>query len=245
MKKLYCLVVAFLSVHGFFSPVLNAQSDTLKPFTLATTNDPRTPLYQKTVQVLHVAMAELGYSLTVITLPSKRSLSWANMGKVDGELFRVSDLDLSIYPNLTRVNEPIATIDQSVIGKSDVVVNGWQSMKRYIIAYERGTAFLDKNQSRFKDVILVDDFDQAIELIMAGRADITVTSRATAQRLMHSSAQPYTEIKIHSPALVEIKLHTYINKPRHPELAHQLAEVLKAMKLDGRYQQLSSLTAFQ
>ncbi|CAM4094980.1 hypothetical protein PSBY109024_08795 [Pseudoalteromonas byunsanensis] len=167
------------------------------------------------------------------------------MGKVDGELFRVSDLDLSIYPNLTRVNEPIATIDQSVIGKSDVVVNGWQSMKRYIIAYERGTAFLDKNQSRFKDVILVDDFDQAIELIMAGRADITVTSRATAQRLMHSSAQPYTEIKIHSPALVEIKLHTYINKPRHPELAHQLAEVLKAMKLDGRYQQLSSLTAFQ
>ncbi|WP_105169073.1 substrate-binding periplasmic protein [Pseudoalteromonas sp. T1lg23B] len=243
MRKLYFLVVAFLSIHGFFSPVIKAQSETLTPFTLATTNDPRTPLYQKTVQVLHVALAELGYTLTVMTLPSKRSLSWANMGKVDGELFRVSDLDLSTYPNLTRVNEAIATIDQSVIGRANVVVNGWQSMKRYTIAYERGTAFLDKNQSRFKDVILVDDFDQAIELILAGRADITVTSKATAQRLMQSSARLFNEIKIHSPPLVEINLHTYINKQHHPELADQLADVLKAMKLDGRYQQLSQLAA--
>ncbi|MCF6436850.1 transporter substrate-binding domain-containing protein [Pseudoalteromonas sp. MMG022] len=243
MKKLYCLVVVFICLHGLYSPAFGAQSKALKPLTLSTTNDPRTPLYQKTVQVLRVALAELGFTLNVITLPSKRSLSWSNMGKVDGELFRVSDLDLATYPNLIRVNEAIAVIDQSVIGKSGIVVNGWQSMQHYTIAYERGTAFLDKNQARFKGVILVDDFDQAIELIIAGRADITVTSRATAQRLMKNSPLSSHEIKIHNPPLVEVKLHTYINKQRHPELPHQLSQVLKAMKLDGRYDKLSQLTA--
>ncbi|CAH9055950.1 hypothetical protein PSECIP111951_01354 [Pseudoalteromonas holothuriae] len=223
------------------SPVAGGKSVPLIPITLATTNDPRTPLYQKTNQVLNAALAELGFALTVVTLPNKRSLSWANLGKVDGKLFRISNLDLAKLPNLEQVTEAIAIVDQSVIGKEHIIVNGWQSMQSYTIAYERGTVFLDKNQARFKGVILVDDFHQAIQLISMDRADITVTSHATANRLLNLSPVKFSDIKIHTPPLVKIKLHTYINKTRHPNLAKQLAQILHTMKQDGRYQQLNQI----
>ncbi|WP_440055884.1 substrate-binding periplasmic protein [Pseudoalteromonas sp. T1lg65] len=229
-----CLALTFCS-----KPAANTTA--LTPFTLSTTNDPRTPLYVQAKNVLSEAFEELGYDLFIITLPNKRSLSWANSGRVDGELFRVDSLDLTQLPNLVQVPEPIAIIDQSVIGNSDIKVNGWKSMKNLTIAYERGTAFLDKNQSRFKGIILVDDFEQAIELILAGRADITVTSKATAERLLKLTTNQSTTIRVHTPPLVEIRLHTYLNKDRHPNLAARLAETLKQMKADGRYQQLTQI----
>lgn len=241
MKRLYYSVFAWLSLLFINMAQTNAHSAPLKPITLSTTNDSRTPLYQKATKVLHVALAELGYELTVLTLPNKRSLSWANLGKVDGELFRVSDLDLSSLPNLEQVEQAIAMIDQSVVGKDHIVVDGWSSMKNYTIAYERGTAFLDKNQSRFKGFILVDDFNQAIELIGMDRADITITSYATAERLLSVSPTMFADVKIHTPPLVEIKLHTYINKQLHPHLAKQLSHQLLKMKQDGRFKQLSQI----
>ncbi|MBD1581138.1 substrate-binding periplasmic protein [Pseudoalteromonas sp. S16_S37] len=241
MKRLYYLVLAWLSLLFINIPQAYSQNVPLRPITLSTTNDPRTPLYQQATQVLNVALAELGYELTVVTLPNKRSLSWANLGKVDGELFRVSDLDLVSLPNLEQVEQAIAVVDQSVVGKDHIVVDGWPSMKDYTIAYERGTAFLDKNQARFKGVILVNDFHQAIELISMGRADITITSRATAARLLSVSPIMFADVKIHTPPLVEIKLHTYINKQLHPHLAKRLSHLLFKMKQDGRFEQLSQI----
>ncbi|BBN82504.1 hypothetical protein PA25_24890 [Pseudoalteromonas sp. A25] len=241
LKRLYYSLWAWLSLLLLSMSFASAQNASLTPITLSTTNDPRTPLYQQATQVLKVAFAELGYALHVVTLPNKRSLSWANTGKVDGELFRISDLDLSSLKNLEQVEQAIAVVDQSVVGKSHLSIDGWASMKNYTIAYERGTAFLDKNQARFKGVILVDDFHQAIELISMARADLTITSSATAERLLSISPITFADIKVHTPPLVEIKLHTYINKQLHPNLAKRLAHTLFNMKQDGRFEQLSQV----
>ncbi|ATC95601.1 substrate-binding periplasmic protein [Pseudoalteromonas tunicata] len=237
-NTLYFVCCLFLTV---LTAKVNCAQTTLTPFTLATTNDPETPLYQQANQILTVALQELGFQLNIITLPNKRSLSWANIGKVDGELFRIKNLDLTIHPNLEQVSEAIAHTDQSVIGPKNLKVAGWPSMKNYTLAYERGTEFLNKNQAKFKAVILVNDFHQALELIHAGRADITITSRATAERFLNRTPSEYSDLIVHSPALIDIELHTYINKTLHPQLAFQLAAVLKQMKLDGRFDQLSQI----
>lgn len=218
------------------------QAFQVKEIILGTSNGEATPLYQKAERVLTAAFAELGYRLKIESLPNKRSLLWADNGKVDGDLFRVSDLDIKLFPSLVRVNEPLFVIDQSVIGKAGVQVDGWESMKSYILAYERGTKFIDANRDKFANIILVGNFEQALSLINSGRADITITSRETATRYLSLIGSKYTGFKIYRPPLTEIALHVYLNKERHPHLADKLSLVLQKMKIDGCFQALSETT---
>ncbi len=209
--------------------------------TLGSTNTKDTALYQKAQRILSVAFSELGYQLKIADLPNKRSLVSANNGSVDGSLFRVSSLDLHLYNNLARVDEPLFVIDQSVIGKQQVKVDGWQSMKQYIISYERGTHLIETNKDKFKSYIEVGSFEQSLQLISIDRADITIASRETATDYLSSKSPLLSDIIIHQPPLLEIKLHVFLNKNNFPNLAKKLSNVLIQMKKDGRFQQLSQL----
>jgi len=220
---------------------MQTSTSPLTNIVLGTTNASDTPLYQKAKRILTPSFAELGYTLTIKTLPNKRSLSWANEGLLDGDLFRVSHLDLKERPNLQRVNEPLFVIDQSVLSKKNILVNGWDSMKNFTIAYERGTTFIDKKQHKFKSVILANSSEQAIALVYQDRADVTITSRSTAKRILSKNNKFANNIKILRPPLVEITLHVYLNRKRHPELADKLSFLLKQMKQDGRFEHLLEL----
>ena len=215
--------------------------DTSTQLVLGTTNAFDTPLYQRAKRILTSSFAELGYTLTIKTLPNKRSLSWANEGRLDGDLFRVSHLDLKKRPNLQQVSEPLFIIDQSVLSKKDILVNGWDSMANYTIAYERGTTFLDKKQNKFKSIILVNSSEQAVALVYQDRADITITSRLTGKRILSKNKNFENTIKILTPPLIEITLHVYINQKLHPELADKLSLILKQMKQDGRFERLLNI----
>jgi len=92
--------------------------------TLGTTNPSDTQLYQQANKIMSVAFQKLGYRLIIKTLPNKRSLAWANSGLTDGDLFRMSELNLKKFPNLQKVTEPLFTIDQSVLSKKEMKVDG-------------------------------------------------------------------------------------------------------------------------
>ncbi|MFT5756313.1 MAG: polar amino acid transport system substrate-binding protein [Alteromonadaceae bacterium] len=246
MIKFIAFYITFIipfPVHSFIVPSIKTPSITkplitkqIKNITLGTTNASDTPLYQKAKRILTYAFAELDYSLTIKTLPNKRSLSWANEGKLDGDLFRISNLNLTEFSNLQQVKEPLFTIDQSVISKQNIVVDGWNSMKSYILAYERGTKFIDEKQDRFKDVILVNSSEQAFDMIYVDRADITITSSSTAKRILNKHKKFEKKIKILEPPLIKITLHVYLNHQRHQGLADELSSVLTQMKQDGRFE---------
>ncbi|PKG86398.1 hypothetical protein CXF85_01465 [Colwellia sp. 75C3] len=236
MHSFFCNLF-IISAVLFYS--LSAKSAANKTITLGTTNATVTPLYQKAHRILTYAFLQFGYDLSIKVLPNKRSLIWANHGVLDGDLFRISNLDLTTFMNLQRVDEPLFVIDQSVIGKAGIKVNGWQSMNKYIVAYERGTKFIETHQDKFKGVILVNTFDQAVALIHAGRADITITSRNTANTFLARLKYDH-EVMVHQPPLVEIALHVYINKYKHPELADKLSALLRLMKSNGQFEALLS-----
>jgi len=206
--------------------------------TLSTTNHSDTPLYQQANKVMTVALKKLGYKLKIRTLPNKRSLLWANSGITDGDLFRVSTLDLKQLPNLQQVTEPLFTIDQSVLSKKDFNVVGWDSMKNYSIAYERGTKFIEEKEDKFKHVYLVNRTEQAIAMVFNDRADVTITSFSTATKFLNKNKEHAETIKILQPPLVSITLHVYLNHKLHKKLAKALSEVLKDMKSSGQFQQL-------
>lgn len=209
-----------------------------KSIVLGTTNEPDTELYQKAKRVLTAALDKLGYNLTIETLPNMRSLTWANNGQIDGDLFRVSQLNLENLPNLYRVNEPLLTIEQMVLSKKEIQVEGWESLLNYIIVYERGTQFLDAKQQYFKQRFLVNNTKQAFDMIMLDRADFTVTSLSTAKKYINSDPKYIGHISIQKPPLVFITLHVYLNKKNHKELAHQLSLTLKEMKKTGEFEKL-------
>jgi len=236
LSLLKIVFLLFLNVLLLVPTSLHAAE--LKKIVMGTTNAVDTPLYQKAKRILTHAFSQLGYKLSIENLPNKRSLIWANSGELDGELFRISDLDLAKLPNLQRVDEPLFLIDQSVIGKDGIQVNGWQSMSNYVVAYERGTKFIEVNQDKFKGVILVNTFHQAISLIYSGRADITITSRENGEKSLAKVKYNKGLIKVHRPSLVEIKLHVYINKVKHPKLANKLSLLLQRMKQKGLFIEL-------
>jgi len=237
--KILCFIIIAWFSASALAVSINLDSST--QLVLGTTNAFDTPLYQKAKRILTSSFAELGYTLTIKTLPNKRSLSWANEGRLDGDLFRVSHLDLKKRPNLQQVREPLFIIDQSVLSKKNILVNGWDSMENYTIAYERGTTFLDKKQDKFKNIILVNSSEQAVALVYQDRADITITSRLTGKRILSKNKKFENAIKILKPPLVEITLHVYLNQKLHPELADKLSLILKQMKQDGRFEHLLNI----
>jgi len=206
--------------------------------TLGTTNPSDTLLYQQGNKIMSIAFQKLGYRLTVKTLPNKRSLAWANSGLTDGDLFRVSELNLKNFPNLQQVTEDLFTIDQSVLSKKNIKVDGWDSMKNYSLAYERGTKFIEKKVNKFKHVHPVNRTEQAVAMVFNDRADLTITSLSTAAKLLQKNKKYAETIKILKPPLASIILHVYLNKQRHKKLAEALSVILKEMKRTGQFQKL-------
>ena len=45
-------------------------------------------------------------------------------------------------------------------------------------------------------------------------------------------------IKVHQPPLIEIALHVYLNKIKHPLLAEKLSSFLNKMKMNGLFETL-------
>ncbi|NQZ81913.1 MAG: hypothetical protein HRT52_12940 [Colwellia sp.] len=71
------IIIAFFSARTI---AVSIGLDTSTQLVLGTTNAFDTPLYQRAKRILTSSFAELGYTLTIKTLPNKRSLSWANAG---------------------------------------------------------------------------------------------------------------------------------------------------------------------
>jgi len=234
-------LVKITAVNSPFNSKISNKNIVQKPspqIVLSTTNHSDTPLYQQANRIMSAALKKLGYKLKIRTLPNMRSLLWANSGITDGDLFRVSKLDLKQLPNLQQVTEPLFTIDQSVLSKKLIKVDGWESMKNYSIAYERGTKFIEEKEHMFKHVYLVNRTEQAISMVFNDRADLTITSFSTATKFLRKNKAHAETIKILKPPLASITLHVYLNKQRHEKLVQALSIVLKEMKKSGQFQQL-------
>ena len=193
---------------------------------LGSTNEPDSPLFKEAELILAEIFHDLGYTFELQSITGARSLFWANSGKIDGVSFRVANLDAYQYPNLKRVETPIFTIFQSVISKVPLAVNGWESMANYVIAYERGTRFIEEKLELFKGAIMVSTSSQAMGLVQVGRADFTILNEFTAQKILEENQELLTDLVINQPPITQITLHPYINEQKHPGLADRVAEAL-------------------
>ena len=224
MKKRLILLTLLL-----FGNCHSLHADTLT-FGITVSPD-ETALFKGVQDIADAITKDLDTDIKVIHLPTKRAELWLKNGILDGDMIRVDGLENTI-PGLIKVEEPIALDEIRVYSnRTDIDIDGWQSLKPYKIVYVRGTQYIANNLKPFhQNLYPVDTAKQAFLFLAAGRADALVTTPAIGAPLLNNLN--LNGIKPLFPPVDKIFFYIYV-LPKHKKLAQELDHGLKQIKNNG------------
>ena len=207
--------------------------------TLSTNN---TPLDRKALEQLsQESLRRIGVDLKLVSLPSERSLTAANLGEVDGEGLRVGGLGGpdGPYPNLIQVPERFVRISFVAFAKNATISldNGWDSLKPYRIAFINGWKMFEANAQGARVVNKVDKPEQLFRMLDEGRVDLVLYTHADGLLLARNLG--LTSVAPLSPALKEVDMYLYLHK-KHQALVPKLTQAIRELKADGSYNRILS-----
>lgn len=207
--------------------------------TLSTNN---TPLDRKALEQLsQESLRRIGVDLKLVSLPSERSLTAANLGEVDGEGLRVGGLGGpdGPYPNLIQVPERFVRISFVAFSKDATITldNGWDSLKPYRIAFINGWKMFEANAQGARVVNKVDKPEQLFRMLDEGRVDLVLYTHADGLLLARNLG--LTSVAPLSPALKEVDMYLYLHK-KHQALVPKLTQAIRDLKADGSYNRILS-----
>lgn len=207
--------------------------------TLSTNN---TPLDRKALEQLsQESLRRIGVDLKLVSLPSERSLTAANLGEVDGEGLRVGGLGGpdGPYPNLIQVPERFVRISFVAFSKNATISldNGWDSLKPYRIAFINGWKMFEANAQGARVVNKVDKSEQLFRMLDEGRVDLVLYTHADGLLLARNLG--LTSVAPLSPALKEVDMYLYLHK-KHQALVPKLTQAIRDLKADGSYNRILS-----
>lgn len=192
-------------------------------------------------QVYAATFEALGYQFEYKLCPSKRCSLEANRGDVDGEPQRIFKYN-ETYTNMVRVEEPIF-VNRSIalVANPDIRINGLESLKDspLRVDYIRGSVWSKRHLTPLvspERLTEISTFEQSIKRLEAGHTDVLIGLEAPILRLLQMP--PYNGISVSIAGVVgENYSYPFVYK-RHEALAPQIAEVLRKMKADGRFDQM-------
>ncbi|WP_024954664.1 substrate-binding periplasmic protein [Sulfurospirillum arcachonense] len=195
-----------------------------------TTLDTQTIILEKTEKIMSEAYKQLELTMKIKKFPARRSLKIANSGQVDGELYRVKDIDKS-YPNLIIVPVSIISLEFVAFSKNEKIdIKGWESLLPYHVVYMRGVKAIE---DRMPDNIFSDAVKttkQAFLMLNLGRSDILIAPRQRA--LVTLKELGLKDIKLLEPPLMTLPLFHYLHK-KNRHLVEPLTQILLKMKDNG------------
>ena len=134
------------------------------------------PLSLTVSEIMKGAYRKLGIEVDIRYLPGKRSLHYSNIGHADAELFRMAGMN-NVFHNLIRV--PVALMELETVvyaRRSDIVINGWVSLKPYKIGFLRGFKKAEEN-TQGMHVYFAEKMSSLFDLLVNGRVDLVIESR--------------------------------------------------------------------
>ncbi len=200
-------------------------------------------------RILTEAYGRMGIEIEARGYPGPRSLTLANRGGIDGELFR-GDLDRDEFPNLIQVPVPIL-YSEIVVFTKDVKfeVMGWDSLKPYTVGIQIGIKEAESGTNGMR-IEPVASAEQLFMKLAAGRNDIVVLPRnlglkalkyVGAERPAGINLKDFQGIKALEPPLQRDTIYHYLNNS-HLELVPKITAVLKAMEEEGLIQRITEET---
>jgi polar amino acid transport system substrate-binding protein len=201
--------------------------------TISTNN---TPLDRKVLQAVSAeAFKRLNRQFRIISLPSERSLVSANAGEIDGEGLRIAGLS-DKYPNLVQVDEPFVGISFVAFSSDATIkIDGWDSLAPYRVAFINGWKLFEAHSGSARVVNKVDTPQQMFDMLQRDRVDLVLYTLADG--LEYTRSNGLARIAPLKPSLKDVDLYLYLHK-KHADLAPKLAQIIRAMKADGSYNEI-------
>jgi len=173
---------------------------------------------------------------------SQRALILANQDG-DGDAARVIDIKEHApqnTTNLVRVPESIITIDMSVYTKNLIFpVTGWESLGKYRNGARIGAKFVEKvlpGKRSFLSTTV-----QLVQMLDEDRIDTMVEWSLIADSTIKNLK--VKNIKKLSPPIKTKTLYLYLHK-KHQSLLPELSKILRQMKEDGSFENISKEFVF-
>lgn len=186
-------------------------------------------------KILQKILPIAGVQVDVQPLPSARATLVARAGRVDGEVARIANF-ASNYPELIRVEPSYLTFHTVAFGKNkeQLALNKPEALKTYKVGIVRGVQHSENAVSGVADVTRVNNVEQLLSMLEAGRFDIAVDTRASGEfALKRLGFKDISEIGV----LGEQDLFLYLHV-RHQTLVPVIGKTIKKMKDSGELKQL-------
>jgi len=177
-------------------------------------------------------------TIDFIHLPAKRSLNYLESGIIDGEWSRVANFGTEL-PGLIRISEPVAThyyIAYTI--NKDIVIDSWESLKPYSVAYLRGWTVIDnKLGSVHNNLIPVNSVEAGLNFITAGRADVFVSIPFFVDEVLNHREWKGSTIRALQAPVDSLNVYIYL-LPKHAVAGIKIVDALKSMKADQSYDEI-------
>jgi len=193
------------------------------------------------IPILTEAFSQQNIEFSAVYIPSLRALQISNSGMLDGELHRVTDFhDITHdkYNNLIKIDHKLLSVYLAIFAKEDFVVNNWDDLNHYALAYYRGRKNVDAYLSNIGiqyDIYKVNTDEQAFQMLATNKVDIVISESHLGNSLIRSSSKlrGIKEIK----RLDKTDIYSYIHN-KHESLIPALLRSLQQMKAQGRIKQI-------
>ncbi|MEJ1436809.1 MAG: transporter substrate-binding domain-containing protein [Candidatus Sedimenticola sp. (ex Thyasira tokunagai)] len=168
----------------------------------------------------------------------ERGLRALDQGLDDGNLPRVAGLE-KIYPNIRQVPGKVMDFNFQVFSKNpDIVIDGWESLRDYDVAFVTGWKILEQN-IKARTVTKVSTSEQLFWLLDQDRTQLVIYEKWQGLELIRKLG--LRGIQALEPPLITKEVFLYVYK-RHEKLIPELAHALEQMKRDGSYQRIENKT---
>jgi polar amino acid transport system substrate-binding protein len=214
--------------YGASHPVL------AKEITIATF-EYETEQVNSAINVMTEIYQNIGYDMTLIRFPSKRSLVEANAGLTEGELFRIKGVE-KYYPNLVRLPHAMGILKAMALtraGEPKIVnILGLRDKKVGILSGLEYTKILTKGLDRE----VPNSIDSLFAILLAGRVDVIIFPKLDGQKYIKTH-QLKDKINISDQPLIEIPLYHFLHKDSSAAL-EKLSKEMTEMKNSGALDKL-------
>jgi polar amino acid transport system substrate-binding protein len=213
MMRLWYFLIAVLAIAAPYSYAQTA----LK----ISTNQSR--LSQHISPLVTLAYQSINQPISITYAPSYRSLKLANQGVMDGELYRIADINKR-FPNLVIVPVPLYYIKLTAYAKSDrIKIDGWRSLSAYHLGIIRGIELVNKHTISMHRTI-ADSHSQLFNMLQNDRIQIALSARYSAAPII--DALKYSEIKALKPSILSFPVYHFVHKKNK----HLIPALTKALE---------------
>lgn len=234
-RGLVLLSLVWLMVFFYVLPAASAEH---AGFTLNSADTPpySSPDYTGIYDIiLQNAFDQVGVQIIINHLASSRSIENVEIGIDDGEFARIKGLS-STYRNILLVDEKLVDFAFTAFAKDkSLLLEDWNSLSRYNVAYLKGWKIYEKNSVGAKSVLVSSSEEELFRLLINDRVDIVLYERLRGLSFLEKN-NIHGVFPLSRPLAVK-GMYLYLNK-RHAALITPLQQALKAVKATDEYAEL-------